>query len=459
MPVEVVCPKCARRFQVASELAGKQVRCRAADCRAPFVVPAPPEERPPRSSRRGGRGGDAPGPGAGLVIALAVGGAVLLAALGGGGYLAHRALAGAPAPGQPQPGGPAGPSEVTVYPQLLRLDEPDDRFLALLVPSGRGALPVVVARPPDSQALRADELDWGVRRQKARSFELAVSDLDQIRDVRADGGLVAYRRLGADVELTALSAAGADVIAKGRFPTRGRDVLFVDRTRRVVVRENDAVELWDGLDEKKTQTLRAGTPGPGRISGRDVAVSPDGKTLAVWKGTTFDLMDLDTRQVRGRTAPLALQGEERGAGVRRVAFSPDGKRLLASIDVIAQAPTEFELACWDVEGGAAPRRFADGSDAGLWWGNGHVVAVPRDERGAKGRIYDAATGYLVCAIEHALARRASVSGDGDLWFLAPNGPETTFVARVPYPAESIARLAPAPGTTPVVRVLFQYPMD
>lgn len=412
-------------------------------------------------TRRVDRGGHDTGPGgspAGLLIGLAVGGVLLLAALGGGGYLAYRALSGGPGPGQPGPPPAAGRGEVTVYPELLRLDEPSDRFVALLVPSAAG--PVVVARRTDGPTLRADRLDWAQRR-KAGSFALPLHNLDNPRDVRPDGGLVAFGRQGDEfMELAALSDAGADVVAKGTAPARGRDLLFVDRSRWVVARGDDALELWEGLDEKKRHTLRPPAPGaaPGASAGRDAAVSPDGKALAVWKGDFFELLDLGTRKPRGRTAALALQGGEWGVKVRRAAFSPDGRCILALLEPLAQGASEPELACWDVQGGAAPRRFAAGSDEGLWWGSGHVVAVPHDGS-ARGRVYDAATGYLVCALEHPPARRASVSGDGALWFLAPNGPEATFVARVPYPARAIGLLAPAPGATGVVRVPFQYPPD
>src|SRR5262249_36278914 len=84
----------------------------------------------------------------------------------------------------------------------------------------------------------------------------------------------------------------------------------------LLTRDRATQLLWDAITAKKIADLGQGEPGD------DAAFSPDGSKLAIARGQSLYLLDASTG------APLAESSL--GGGLRRVAYSPDGRRFAAT---------------------------------------------------------------------------------------------------------------------------------
>lgn len=123
------------------------------------------------------------------------------------------------------------------------------------------------------------------------------------------------------------------------------EVLFTpDGDSLVTAGSDHTVRVWDAPTGDSLRVLRP----PGISECLCAALSPDGRLLAV--NATYPVDDKTVRQVvylmalgDGRIERVLEAGAAAGRGVRAVAFSPDGNRLIAGC-------SDAKLRLWDLAG-------------------------------------------------------------------------------------------------------------
>jgi len=164
-----------------------------------------------------------------------------------------------------------------------------------------------------------------------------------------------------------------------------------DGKRLASASPDDTVKVWDAATGQEILALREG--------GRSVAFSPDGKWLVsgIWSNRPVKVWDADT----GRES-LTLQGPTmKGATgpVDRVMFSPDGRRIAATINGYGTYPESHPDELW---GGVTVWDGATGHEVLTWKGHTNWVTSiafsPDGKRLASAsgdqtlKVWDAATG-------------------------------------------------------------------
>ena len=243
-----------------------------------------------------------------------------------------------------------------------------------------------------------------------------------------------------------------------RFTGHSRAVDGLDLTadgRTLLTASLDArAILWDlAGDRRLDRRFPVGAPFDFSFTPRGIAVSPDGRTVALTQSDgTVDLIDAPTLRRRGALPTL-------GAAATAVAFSPDGRLLAvtgaaglvtlwdartlaragelqmpAGSDAIAFSPDSKRLAAaeedvqnplrkggplrvWDVRR-RAPTAFRGGSAANsiAFSPDGSLLAAAETERGTEVR--QANTGRLVKRLVTGdFSRSVAFSPDGDLLFV------------------------------------------
>jgi WD40 repeat protein len=143
--------------------------------------------------------------------------------------------------------------------------------------------------------------------------------------------------------------------------------------------DDKVVRVWPhaatGLDtdRAKVQTLRWRAWREQRGGVKAVAVSPDGKTVAVggygMKPATVALIDRESGEVLALTWPKVRPGEDSFGAVMAVAFHPDGKR-------VGFGTADGSLWFWEPKPLAAPDKDGRPSSLPLWAGKHTANARP-----------------------------------------------------------------------------------
>ncbi|MGF1580942.1 MAG: WD40 repeat domain-containing protein [Gemmataceae bacterium] len=139
------------------------------------------------------------------------------------------------------------------------------------------------------------------------------------------------------------------------------------------------VKLWD-LKTKKVKT----TLTTGKAATSAVALSPDGKFVAVDRDRATQLWDLKTKKV--------VRTFEHSFNIYRLAFSPDGKTLAG-----AQLGSYGGVQIWDAKTGKLLKTLRN--DAGVnclaFSPNGRALV----SGGLKARLWNVATGKELCTLD------------------------------------------------------------
>jgi WD40 repeat protein len=135
-------------------------------------------------------------------------------------------------------------------------------------------------------------------------------------------------------------------------------------TQRITAREN-ALQIWDLVDEKKSQAFRAVAQPGSLVCFQSLAWSPDGRRLAalvnrgrdvvvkVWDAATWK--ELRDFSLEGKSGPRAVQ---------TLCWSPDGKRLAAGVQSIHVWDVETGQEVFELSGHNVPIERLEWSDDG-----------------------------------------------------------------------------------------------
>src|SRR5262249_43734145 len=144
------------------------------------------------------------------------------------------------------------------------------------------------------------------------------------------------------------------------------------------VYEDDAVDVWtvSPAPMQRRQLRPAGAAGAGFTFGHSFALSPDGKTLALWTGAAFELIDTSAGAVRAKTGRFDLRAGEESLFVTGPMFSPDSKQLLAEVNYTKARGFHRTLARWDAAADQKGTRIeAKNFSFAQWWGNNHLFII------------------------------------------------------------------------------------
>jgi hypothetical protein len=173
---------------------------------------------------------------------------------------------------------------------------------------------------------------------------------------------------------------------------------------------------------------------------RQVAFSPDHKTMAVWNGNGYTLVNCLEGLQTIRTAPLSeLRIQQPKAG--GAAFSPDGS-VLAGIIHSGRFDKEVILCLWDTKEQKPPTTYDipanqfNESPGIAWWGNRYVVTSGGRVVGAdvEGMLIDVRTGLAKRQLMGPDFRHYGLARDGRLWYASSpdrNEPATMHVVDPP----------------------------
>jgi hypothetical protein len=233
---------------------------------------------------------------------------------------------------------------------------------------------------------------------------------------------------------------------------------FLDGERLLTLTSGGRLALWKVPDKQKLYEVRVLPANKNQIlqfdrwtkRPRDFALSPDRKTLAVYHGDGFHLVDTATGQITRSTAPIGL--DRKASLFSTTAFSPDGSALACVYTQQSAStggrglPTHHTLLVWDLkaEGKEAPQLLAQekltrdgkirgqitatasGAFDGNWhpstmsfWGNRQLALFNSTLTHAHLVDLDGGGNYVQSLfLERLVARMIPESPDGRLWIVS-----------------------------------------
>jgi WD40 repeat protein len=294
----------------------------------------------------------------------------------------------------------------------------DGSTLLLSTTGGRKGTPLPSLEKWDARTGKSTQYVWpgfarkafaispdGTRSVELREGELLIRDLASFKEPRRlpmrDGVRVAYSPDGKHFAVARLGKkedgprAGivtihdADGTVKHTLPAQGEALLAFTQYGKVLlaVHRNVLVSRWSVADGRKLTSLML--PGPFPDDVPQIALSPDGLTLARQHRGNFQVQLFDTATGKPR-----YKSAGRAEAVIALAFSPDGKTL-ASAD-------QRELRLWD-----------------LAQGRGVVLWSQESIRGAYHRLAFSPDGKLLAGVSHGLIALHRVSDGKPVRFFDP----------------------------------------
>jgi hypothetical protein len=196
---------------------------------------------------------------------------------------------------------------------------------------------------------------------------------------------------------------------------------FLPGNKLITVNARGGFDVWSVPAMQKLHG-KAGGLEPGQSLQRNVthmptnfALTPDGKTLALFDGRGFTLYDPATGAQTGRTDPFVANREEFKCW--GTALRADGSRLACVYSADGGLGADTKLTVWDVRTGKSvadsvirpPGMQPPGCS---WWGPGHVLLWKRELDYAD--VIDAATGERTGVVN--VHGKLGPTGPGDyLW--------------------------------------------
>jgi WD40 repeat protein len=221
---------------------------------------------------------------------------------------------------------------------------------------------------------------------------------------------------------------------------------FVGPDRLLTAHQTSGFDVWQLPDMTKV----CGVPGRPKDAApklerngfsmrcKNAALSPDGKTFAMYDAGGFSFFDTTTAQRTAQT-PAFIPG--RSANFWAAAFSPDGKRFAATTSYFTPQQVS-SIQVWDVASGkrlsaAAVEPLKTGT-AMAFWGPDHVILA----QGGYGSVdvMAVATGEVVAKVDARTSGSSQMiapdAPGGALWYAFDNKiirNESTTLGSVPWP--------------------------
>ena len=231
-------------------------------------------------------------------------------------------------------------------------------------------------------------------------------------------------------------------------------VSFVGPDRLLTINEASGFDVWTvpGGERVGGQPGRQGYAGPLlAVNGfthtpTNFALTPDGKTLALFNGAGFSIIDTATGKETARTPPFMK--DRSPANFFATAFSPDGARLACFCKTYM--PDKFDgILVWDAKTGkrltAVSPKGVSSASGFAWWGGDHLTLWQGGIASAD--VLELRSGEVVGKVKFAKTGKvATVPPDGQLWGTAGGvlfDPVTGATVLFHHPAPKSIR----PGTT------------
>jgi hypothetical protein len=217
----------------------------------------------------------------------------------------------------------------------------------------------------------------------------------------------------------------------------GREILFMrllGRDRLLTVAGKD-VESWD-LSRRAPTRLATLDADP-----KWVLSSHDGRTLAAWDGSRFEILSLAEPGRPRRTDPLDAPKQ-----IRAASFSPDGSRLAITVD--ARGARNHAVVCWEVATGRILSRGSSEHGYLVWWGDRHLILYPGE---GPGQLYEVEKAEALAGVRGL--GYLSHSPDGRLWLFEFD--QRGMQARAPF----VAFDPPSPDVLGAVDAKFDLWID
>ena len=324
------------------------------------------------------------------------------------------------------------------------VDPVSGRAITTVSPSVHdGVPPLVVSTRDGAHIAWADEGKIHVFHRPSGQ-RVSWADPGRIPLAIATGGAVVAVGVSEQPGVEILAHESRRTVCVLDVPVSSSGVDFSPDGSRLAVGESLVLRVFDAATGKPADF--------GKVGGfenvvREVAYSPDGATRSAASGRTVLLLDARTGDVR-----QSFAGE---AGVGRVAFTNDGRWLLANY-------ANGRLRAWDVGAGRAPHVFAGHESfvyAVSFSPDGHrIVSGGWDgfvKRPGNIRVWDAATGEPVAAwgAPDRIVESIVLTPDGGRIFACGRGPDDDWATHalevwdaatgepLPGPAGDLAHVA------------------
>jgi hypothetical protein len=344
------------------------------------------------------------------------------------------------------------PRGIVVQPVTRRIDlDCEDRAVGGVFFSDEATHQAVVIRVADLVKFQADRYDL-VGHKRLSSFPLNVAGVTDHMSLSPGGTRLAYD----DGQQVVIIVSAQDGREAARFrpyapnPALGaRDLPFEHLLARFdLIAENRLLTINQagGMDVWTVPELQPVYHVPGKPARQladphqSLGLSHDRKTLAIVNRDGFELRNTATGALLRETERPARFNAVFGTG--GVAFSADGKTLVAVVTVHQRNIPTPVLASWDVATGRCvsdaemPERDIAVRSELLWWGPKYVVI--RGASAKEGAALEWPSGAQVRQLEAGYWQKngliAPNSPDGRLWFVAGTDDSTkAFLATVDVP--------------------------
>jgi len=221
---------------------------------------------------------------------------------------------------------------------------------------------------------------------------------------------------------------------KAKDGTRGPDLIWVGFAapdRLITLNARSGFDIFSVPDRKRlggqpprplTSIPFVSSSGIG-FSPRNFALSPNGKTLAVFNGIGFTFFDTTTAGATAQTEPLIRPGGS--MNFWGSAMSADGSRFVCILSTYNPKPAAAVMV-WDAVTGKrlSTASVPDGTGAGCgWWGPNHLVLYEGGQASAD--VLSVRDGQVVGHIEPQFlgSLKIAVATPGDkLWYVFDDSP-------------------------------------
>jgi hypothetical protein len=238
---------------------------------------------------------------------------------------------------------------------------------------------------------------------------------------------------------------------------------FLAEDRVLTTNKAGGIDLWSLPDAQSIYHRPSRVAGPFLDPTWGLALSPDRKTLAIFNGAGFDLMDAAKGDLLCKTGAIPKVGTIHNAWGAE--FSPDSRQLAAVLTVQSDNRSYQALATWDIPtgqfvGNVQLAKVPAGTiQHCAWFGTTHVAVFGGFQLD---QLIELATGQAVLRLEVGrVGERGRLqygSCDGQLWYTGESG-NALYLIRPDLPEAELRGAKGAPDRTLLLAAEGLYRVD